>query len=164
MYILRIALILILTISTAHSQVFDSSFFDWSIYEINQEKESDKMCYMISYAANTDSNHNTRKQPYIMITKYQKTGEEEISIYSGFEYKKNGHLTVLVDHKQFTLKTKKDLAWSPSKIDDANLIESMLNGSMLKVRSDSSFGTYAIDEYSLKGVARAYSRIRAMCE
>ena len=164
MHILRIVLILIASITPAHSQVFDSSFFDWSIYEIKQEKEGDKLCYMISNANKTNTNHNTRKQPYIMITKYQKTGDEEVSIYSGFEYKGNGHLTALVDNKQFTLKTKKDLAWSPSKADDANLIESMLSGSVIKVRSDSSFGTYAIDEYSLKGVARAYSRIRAMCE
>ena len=39
----------------------------------------------------------------------------------------------------------------------------MLNNDSVKVRSDSAIGSYAIDEYSLKGFARAYKRLKQLC-
>jgi hypothetical protein len=39
----------------------------------------------------------------------------------------------------------------------------MLNSSTIKVRSDSALGFYAVDEYKLKGITKAYKRMREIC-
>ena len=56
------------------------------------------------------------------------------------------------------------MAWNESKYSDVNMIEALLNGVAVKVRSDSAIGTYAVDEYSLKGITRAYARMREICK
>ena len=40
----------------------------------------------------------------------------------------------------------------------------MLNGKILKIRSESSKTEYTVDEYSLKGMTRAYKRMRELCK
>jgi hypothetical protein len=55
------------------------------------------------------------------------------------------------------------MAWAVTKADDVKVIETLLNYDTLKVRSDSDVGTYAIDEYSMKGIAKAYARMRRIC-
>ena len=99
-----------------------------------------------------------------MISRFQKDRSEEVSVFGGFEYKLGSKIFVLVDNKQFKLKTKDDMAWNESKYNDINMIEALLNGVAVKVRSDSAIGTYAVDEYSLKGITRAYARMREICK
>jgi hypothetical protein len=69
----------------------------------------------------------------------------------------------MVDNKQYQLIAKREIAWTRNKYDDIDMISSMLNGSILKVRSDAAIGTYAVDEYSLKGITKAYARMREIC-
>ena len=54
------------------------------------------------------------------------------------------------------MKTNGDTAWALTKFDDVEIIQSLLKSAILRVRSNSALGTYAVDEYSLKGIARAY--------
>ena len=99
-----------------------------------------------------------------MIARYQKDRSEEVSVFTGFEYKLNSEVFVLIDDSQFKLLAKKDIAWAKTKTEDIQIIESMLHGGAVKVRSDSAIGTYAVDEYSLKGITRAYARMREICK
>lgn len=148
----------------AKSQVTDSTFYQWTVYEIQENELDYKKCYIVSHPVKSDTDHNSRQKPYVMIARFQKDRTEEVSIFGGFEFKLNSEIFMLIDGSQFKLKTKKDMAWTQSKFGDAKIIETMLNSGVIKIRSDSAIGTYAIDEYSLKGITRAYARMREVCK
>ncbi len=159
-----IIFILISLRQPAHSQVIDSSFYQWTVYEIQENELDYKKCYIVSHPIKSDSDHNSRQRPYVMITRFQKNRSEEVSIFGGFEFKLNGEVFALVDGVQFKITAKKDVAWARSKMEDARIIETMLNSGVMKIRSNSAIGTYAVDEYSLKGITRAYARMREICK
>ena len=148
----------------AKSQIIDSSFYRWTLYEIQENELEANKCYIVSHPVKSDTNHNARQKPYIMITRFQKDRTEEISVFSGYEYKLNSEIFAMIDQNLFRLKAKTDIAWAKTRYGDINTIETMLNGTILRVRSDSAFGTYAVDEYSLKGITRAYARMREICK
>lgn len=148
----------------ATSQIIDSSFYDWTVYEIQENELSYKKCYIVTHPKKSDTDHNGRQKPYLMITRFQKDRSEEVSIFAGFEYKLNSDIFLLIDNTQFKIFAKKDIAWAKTKGEDIAIIERMLRSGNLKVRSDSSIGTYAVDEYSLKGITRAYARMREVCK
>ncbi len=150
-------------INQTNAQLIDSKFYGWTVYEIQPTELDEKKCYIASYPFDSKTNHNSRQTPYIMITRYQDSRTEEISIYGGFEYKIDSKIFFTIDEKQFTLKTKENVAWAKSRQEDALIIQSLLNGTIVKIRSDSSIGTFAVDEYTTKGIARAYSRMREIC-
>lgn len=166
MKFLKIAIIfftLLIVGNPANCQIVDSVIYGWTVYEYGDEEQGDKQCYIVAYPQDSKSDHNRRAKPYLMITRYQDSRTEEVSIYGGFEYKINSEIVALIDNRQFKLQTKDDMAWAPSSFEDAAIIQKLLNAAVLKVRSDSSVSTFAIDEYSLKGVARAYTRMRQIC-
>ncbi len=156
-------LIILLACKSASAQVIDSSFYRWTVYEIQENELDYKTCYIVSHPTKSDSNHNSRKTPYIMITRFQKDRSEEVSIYGGFEYKLSSRIFAMIDKYQFKLKTKGDMAWNETRSQDVDMIRTLLHASALNVRSDSAIGTYAVDEYSLKGITRAYARMREVC-
>lgn len=147
----------------ANSQIIDSSFYAWSVYEMQETELDYKKCYIASHPIKTDSDHNSRQTPYLMITRFQKDRIEEVSIFSGYEYKLNSRVHIMIDNQQFNMIAKQDMAWNKSKYGDLDMINHMLNAGVFKVRSDSAVGTFAIDEYSLKGIAKAYNRMREIC-
>jgi hypothetical protein len=149
---------------SALANVLDSSFFNWSVYEFEEEDSGEKQCYMIVRPIKSDSSHASRQKPYLMITRFKSTRTEEVSVFSGYEYKKNSDVYMMVDDREFILFAKEDVAWAADKNSDIKIIKNILKSDIVKVRSDSAFGTYAIDEYSLQGVTRAYARIRDICE
>jgi hypothetical protein len=157
-------LLLILISQSALAQVIDSSFYRWTVYEIQENELEHKKCYLVSYPIKTDSNHSSRQRPWIMITRFQKDRSEEVSVYGGFEYKLNSEILLMADKRLLRMKAKRDIAWAATKYDDINIIQSMLNSAVLRVRSNSAVGTYAVDEYSLKGITRAYARMKEICK
>ncbi len=153
-----------LFIPKAFSQVMDSSFYQWEVYEIDETNEDEKKCYIVSYPIKTSSDHNARQKPYIMITRFAKDRSEEFSVSAGFEFKLNSEVFVLIDGYQHKLIADKNFAWTKTRSQDVKIIQTALSGGVIKVRSDSAFGTYAVDEYSLKGITRAYARMREICK
>lgn len=149
----------------AEERLIDSSFYRWGVYEVQDENDAEfKKCYIASHPIEADSNHNSRQRPQLMITRFQKDRSEEVSIFGGFEYKIGSEIFLMIDKKLFKMKTSGDTAWALTRFDDIAIIEALLNGAVLRVRSNSSIGTYAIDEYSLKGITRAYARMRDICK
>lgn len=148
----------------ANSQVIDSSFYSWTVYEIQENELDYKKCYIVSHPVKSDSDHNSRQKPYLMITRFQKDRSEEVSISGGYEYKLNSRVFMIIDADQYKLKAKKKIAWAETRYDDVRIIEDLLQSGIVKVRSDSAVGTYAIDEYSTKGITRAYARMREICK
>ena len=157
------AIFFIVGLRQCKAHVIDSSFYQWRVYEIQENELEYKKCYIVSHPIKSDSDHNSRQKPYIMIARFQKDRSEEISIFGGFEYKLGSEVLVLVDNQQFNLLSKKDMAWVKTKTEDAIMIETILNSAVLKVRSNSAIGTYAVDEYSLKGITKAYARMKEIC-
>ena len=158
------AIFMLGSLRQCRAQVVDSAFYQWQVFELQEDELDYKKCYIFAHPTKVDTDHNSRQRPYIMITRFQRDRSEEISIFGGFEYKLSSEVFVLVDPLQFKLIAKKDIAWAKTKAEDAKIIEAMLNGADLKVRSDSAIGTYAVDEYSLKGITRAYARMREICK
>lgn len=156
---------LVLLPSFAAAQVVDSRFYRWTVYELQEDELQDKQCYIVSNPINVDSDQPTRPRPYVMITRYQRERKEEVSVYGGYEYKVNSKIFFMVDNDmQYRFPTKKDMAWAKSKEEDIDVIQSMLNASKIRVRSDSAIGTFAVDEYSTQGIVKAYARMREICK
>jgi len=160
-----ITIAFLLESSASFAQVIDSSFYRWTVYEMQGEDElEEKKCYIVSFPVKTDSNNEARQKPYIMITRFQNRRIEEISVSAGFEYKINSQVLLSIDDKKFQIPTNGDMAWAKNKNDDVAIIQKILQSAVVKVRSDSAIGTFAIDEYSLKGVTKAYLRMREVCK
>lgn len=158
------AICMLVALRQCKAQVVDSAFYQWQVYELQEDEIDYKQCYIVAHPSKSDSNQNSRQKPYLMITRFQKDRSEEVSLFGGLEYKLNSEVFVLVDAAQFKLIAKKDIAWAKTKSEDIEIIEALLNGGTVKVRSDSAIGTYAVDEYSLKGITRAYARMREICK
>lgn len=156
--------LILFSIPAQAERIFDSSFHRFEVYEIQDSEFDEKKCFIITHPIKSDSDNYSRKTPYLMITRYQDRRKEEVSIYGGFEYKLNSKVLIAIDEKKFELVTNGDMAWARSRYEDASIIQIMLDSAELKVRSDAASSTFAIDEYSLKGIARAYSRMRSICK
>jgi len=160
-----LAIIFFLFPTISNAQIVDSRFYRWTVYELQEDELQDKQCYIVANPLNVESDQLNRQRPYIMITRFQRERKEEISVYGGYEYKINSKIFFMIDDEgQYRFPTKKDIAWAKSKDEDVEVIQRMLNASKVRVRSDSAIGTFAIDEYSTKGIAKAYARMREICK
>ncbi len=157
--------ILFCQIKTANAQVIDSMYYGWVVYEYqeNLQDDSDKKCYIVSTPHKTNTSYTAARNPYFSITRYAQTRSEEVSAYAGYEYKINSEVSLLIGDKQKQLYTKDEAAWAKNDYEDKEIITLMLSSDYLKVRSDSSTGNYAIDEYEMKGLTRAYARMKELC-
>ena len=144
------------------AQVIDSIYYDWTVYEYDRRGE-DKKCYIGSPVKSSLTNHTGDRNAYLLITRFTRDRVEEVGINPGYEYKGSSSVYVLIGNMQYKLFTKGDMAWSMTRKQDKEMIQMMLENEVVKVRSDSAIGTYAVDEYSMKGLTRAYSRMKELC-
>lgn len=146
----------------------DSIHYSWEVFEFEEEVDNEigpvKRCYVMAKPNLSKTSYSANRDAYISVTRFENDGMEEVSISAGFEYKINGKIYALVGDETFALFTREKSAWLGSAIKDKNFIQKMLNSDSIKVRSNSSIGSYAIDTYSLKGFARAYRRMKSLCE
>lgn len=161
---LGVAFLLPLSLHNAKAQIVDSAFYGWTVYELQENELTPKQCYIVAHPIKSNSSELSRLKPYLMIARFQRKRNEEINVYGGFEYKRNGKIFVAVDKEQFQLLAGKDTAWAKSKHDDIAIIEALLHSSKVKIRSDSAVGNFAIDEYSLQGITKAYARMKTICK
>ncbi|MES2677114.1 MAG: hypothetical protein V4612_02200 [Pseudomonadota bacterium] len=144
------------------AQTIDSMYYGWVVYEY-AENGDDKKCYIAATPYKSDSSFTGLRNPYLAITRYSKTRSEEISLYSGYEYKISSDVYLLIGNVQKQLYTNSDIAWAKSDYDDKDIITLMLQSESVKARSDSSTGNYSVDEYQMKGFNRAYARMKELC-
>lgn len=142
--------------------VLDGVFYDWIVY-YTDEKLEERKCYIVTFATKSEGNYKERENPYIMIAISNDRNVEEVSINSGFLYKKNSAIYLGVENKQFKLFTKDNFAWAKNNIEDKIIIKEILNSEILRVRSESLNGEFSIDTYSTKGIARAYKQMQNLC-
>jgi len=163
--IILIIFVFFLLLRGVNAQVIDSMYYGWVVYEYQEDQndDSEKRCYIVATPHKSNSSYTASRNPYFSITRYANSRTEEISVYSGYEYKISSDVYLLIDDKQKQLYTKDDMAWAKNDYEDKEIINTMLSTSTLKVRSDSSTGNYAIDEYEMKGLTRAYARMKELC-
>ena len=111
----------------------------------------------------TQSNFTGERDAYLSVTRFDHDRSEEVSISAGYEYKGSSVVFAVINDKEFEFFTRRDGAWLDRAIKDRDFIEQMLTSDSIKVRSDSAFGSYAVDEYSLQGFNRAYKRMKKLC-
>ena len=145
-------------------RVIDSQFFGWTVYEMQESEIDEKKCFMVMSPTKSDSDNYSRKNPYVMITRYQNKRVEEFAISMDFEFRIGSKAFIAIDDVTFNLQTHKDKAFARNSYDDAAIIQYMLDSSVLKARADSASGSYAVDEYNLQGIARAYTRLKYICK
>lgn len=144
------------------AQTIDSMYYSWVVYEYGDG--DDRKCYIAATPHKSDSSYTGFRNSYLAITRYAKSRSEEVSLYSGYEYKISRDVYLLIGDVQKQLYTKEDMAWAKSDYEDKDIITLMLKSESVKARSDSSFGNYSIDEYQMKGLTRAYARMKVLCD
>jgi len=144
------------------AQTVDSMYYDWVVYEYDDG--GDKKCYIAATANKSDTSYTGFRNPYLAITRYSANRSEEVSLYSGYEYKMNSDVYLLIGDVQKRLYTKDDMAWALSDYDDKDIITMLLQTDSVKARSDSAVGNYSVDEYRMKGFTRAYIRMKELCQ
>lgn len=149
------------------AQTMDSIHYSWQVFEIEEipedETEPVKRCYVMSSPQESKSSYTGDRKAYLAISRFESNRSEEVSISADFEFKISSKVYTIVGNKNFEFFTNGNAAWLNDKFKDKEFIQEMLKSNMVKVRSDSSTGAYAVDTYSLKGFARAYKRMRDLC-
>jgi hypothetical protein len=145
------------------AQMLDGVYYDWSVFVLDELGE-EKKCYMVSFPKKSIGNYKKEREPYILVTRFAEKKVDEVSVYSGFEYKIGSDIYLSIDGKQFTMFTKEDIAWAKTKEIDKEIIMTMLDSATLKIRTESAKTEYTVDEYSLKGFIRAYKKMKELCE
>jgi len=136
----------------------------WSAYTY---KEGGKLtCYMYSEPITESGNFKKRGDPHIMVTRRRGTEmAEEVSVTSGYPYKKNSKIKLNIDGRKFEFGffIKNEHAWSDDAKEDEAVVKAMRRGNKLTVRGTSRKGTYSLDTYSLKGFTKNHKAIVKAC-
>lgn len=147
----------------AETPILDGKYYDWNVYKLVKDN-GEKFCYIASYAKESIGNFKGSRKPYIMITYFKHKEKEEVSVYGDFVYKMNSMIYLSVDSIQYKLLTKDKMAWVKTETEDKQLISSLLNGKIVKIRSETAKGEYSVDTYSTNGLPVAYNRMKILCE
>ncbi|MBO4956806.1 MAG: hypothetical protein J6C50_03135 [Rickettsiales bacterium] len=143
--------------------VVDGAYYDWNVYYID-DLSGEKKCYIASFAKNSIGNYKKDRKPYIMIAYFKAKEAEEVSIYADYDYKLKSSIYVGIDSKQFRMFTKGKMAWTKNMKEDRTMIKEMLKAKTIKTRGETITGEYTVDTFSTNGLARAYDRMRELCE
>jgi hypothetical protein len=125
------------------------------------------VCYMSSKPEKWTSEPKNVQRGAINILVTHDNGrrvKDEVSIYTGYAYKKSSEVTLAIDGQDFELFTDGDSAWARDAKTDRKLVQAMVRGNSMVVRGTSSRGTLTIDTYSLSGFTAARNAINKACK
>jgi hypothetical protein len=137
----------------------------WSA--LTYKEGAGNVCYMSSSPEKwTSEPKNVRRGDiYILVTHNQgRRVQDEVSIYTGYSYKKDSEVTLAIDGQDFDLFTDGDSAWARDAETDRKLVQAMVRGNSMVVRGTSSRGTLTVDTYSLSGFTAARNAINKACK
>lgn len=136
---------------------------DWAAFVITEKRG--KACYIASKPKDSAPKNVNRGEIWVLVTHrpWMKT-RDEVSIFTGYPYKKGTTVTVDIDGKTFELFTHEDTAWSKTSEDDGKLVQAMRRGARMVIRGESHRGTKTTDRYSLSGFTAAHKAINAACK
>jgi hypothetical protein len=146
----------------ANGQKMLSKNGSWASY--TYEKGGTLTCYMYTKPVKKTGNYKKRDEPNLMVTRRSPNAIEEVSITSGYPYKKGVPVKINIDGKKINFRLiENEHAWADSPEQDKAMIKAMIKGNKLVVRGTSRKGTYSQDSYTLKGFTASYKAIVKAC-
>lgn len=126
---------------------------DWYAYQFMEG--GNRVCFIASVPQRSEYSQDIvgRGDTFVLVTQRPAEGTRDVvSFYAGFPFRQGSSATVTVDGEdQYTLFTDGEVAWTEGPNTDRALVESMLAGGEMVVRSTSGRGTTVTDVYSLFG-------------
>lgn len=134
----------------------------WKAYTF--QKGSTTVCYMASAPIKQEGNYTRRDPAFVLVTNDPTRGSfGEVSVVTGYTYKKDKPVSVRVDSQRFSMFTQDDKAWTEGPNVDSKLVRSMIRGSKMTISGTSSRGTETKDTYSLSGFTKTKKVIDKTC-
>jgi hypothetical protein len=128
-------------------------------------KGKDKICFAVSIPTKMSPANLNRAESRIFVTFRPNDGvSNEISVTSGYPFKKKSDVNVNVGNAQFKFETKGNFAWMTSLDDELKMIRAMKKANKAQVIGVSSRGNKTRDTYSMMGFTDAYNTARKNCK
>jgi len=141
------------------------SFANWDVYRLSAK--SGPVCYISSQPIKTTaSRKNIARGPvYFLVTfRPRENIRNEVSVLTGYPYKKDSTVSAKVDQTGFTLYTNGESAWIADRRDENKMVLALKRGNRLVITGTSSRGTRTVDTYSLDGVTAALENLAQTCK
>lgn len=94
----------------------------------------------------------------------KKNIDNEVSVTSGYPYKKDEKVTVTIDDDLFAFESSENFAWLINKDQGIKIINLMKKKNTAKVIGVSARGNKTTDSYSLLGFTAAYNSAKNKCK
>ncbi len=138
---------------------------DWGAYTANPGGK--KVCFTLAKPKSSSTNPpgRARDQAYIFIsTRPSEKVKNEVSVIIGYPFKANTDATAEIGPTKFAMYTQNDGAWIKNVTEESRMIDAMRKGSDLTVKGTSGRGTQSTDQFSLKGLGEALTRVEQECK
>ncbi len=138
------------------------TFGDWSAYSFIENEKN--VCYILSSPKKAVGNYKKRGEIFALVThRPAEKSFDVFSVMSGYDYKDDSTVTVMIDKQKFVLFSHNDSAWAPDAATDQRISKAMRKGKSMVVTGASSKGTSTTDTYGLKGTGAAFDMIGKAC-
>lgn len=135
---------------------------DWTAFTL--QRGGGTVCYMASSPKKAEGDYSQRGEVFALVTNDPESGiKGEVSIVTGYTYRKDSQVTVQIGGATFDMFTSGDRAWTQGPEEDAPLVQAMVKGSDMVVKGVSSRGTLTTDTYSLSGFTATKKLIDRAC-
>jgi hypothetical protein len=148
----------------------EQKFLDWTVFKVQRGRAI--VCYMVSMPIDKiiiENNQDKAKKvkrpetlPYVLVANI-KDSPDEISVYSGFNYKKDSEVKISFASKSFYLFPYISTAWANDRDEDAAIIKELQKNDQMIITSYSNQDYSTIDTYSLIGFSLAYKKMNEIC-
>ena len=144
----------------AQAQQLQGKFQDWNVFKA--ERGDRTICYIASTPIKREGTYDKRGEPYFLLTNIPNDADE-ISVSSGFIYKKKSDVELSFGSKKFYLFPYVSVAWANDKNDDIDVIKEMQKVEEFVVSGVTREGKNSSDTYSLIGFPQAYAKMKEVC-
>ncbi|PLX43243.1 MAG: hypothetical protein C0605_04360 [Hyphomicrobiales bacterium] len=122
-------------------------------------------CFVVSQPISTLPKNVNRDPVFFMITHWPREKTyHQVSVITGYPYKKGSVATVTVGADKFNLYTMKDGAWVEHHSTEIRMVRAMKAGAKMTVKGTSWRGTVTTDTYSLSGITAALAQLQKECK
>lgn len=159
-----IFLIFFISSSIAHGNIkIADKFKNWESH-FKQDGEN-LVCFAISMPIKKEPGNLNRAESRMFVTFRTKANiRDEISVTSGYSYKKDEKVNVTVNDNNFVFESSENFAWLTSKDQEIKIINLMKKKNDAKVIGISARGNKTTDTYSLLGFTDAYNSAKNKCK
>lgn len=135
---------------------------DWTAFTL--PRGGGKVCYMASSPKTAEGDYSQRGEVFALVTNDPSADiSGEVSIVTGYTYRKDSEVTVQIGGATFEMFTSGDRAWTQGPEEDGPLVQAMVRGVDMVVKGVSSRGTLTSDTYSLSGFTATKALIDKAC-